>query len=241
MKPRPRVSVIIPVFNRLRLVSRAIDSVFAQTFRDIEVVVVDDASTDGTADALAARRPELRLIRLERNGGPARARNAGLAAARGELAAFLDSDDLWLPAKLARQLVHFEDPSVVCAHGEVDLVGENGRVVRRGHLAHVRPLYRDAPGWRGQEVVAISTAVVRRRAAQAVGFDPGFAAASGFEDADFFVRLQIAFGRDALRFDSRTLVRMRRSEFSTSGMSRSVARRLDLLHWHMKNERGAYG
>ncbi|MFI5349687.1 MAG: glycosyltransferase family 2 protein [Elusimicrobiota bacterium] len=241
MKPRPRVSVIIPVHNRIRLVRRAIASVFAQTFSDFEVVVVDDCSTDGTADALAAWRSDLRLIRLARNQGPAAARNAGLAAARGELAAFLDSDDVWRPAKLARQIARFDDPSVVCAHSEIDLSDASGRIVRRGHLAHVRPLYRDAPGWRGHEFVAISTAVVRRRAARAVGFDPGFAAASGIEDADFFIRLQVAFGRSALRFDARALAVVRRSEFFDSGRSRGIDCKLDLLHWHMKNERGAYG
>lgn len=103
----PAVSVVIPVHNRAAEVVRAIDSVRAQTFGDWELMVVDDASTDGTADAVAAHvagDPRMRLIRLARNGGVSAARNAGIREARGEWIAFLDSDDWWMPAKLERQM-----------------------------------------------------------------------------------------------------------------------------------------
>lgn len=104
----PQVSVIIPVFNSARLISSAVRSVFAQTFQDFEVLVVDDGSDDGE-ELLAALAPwphRLTYIRQE-NGGPARARNRGIAAARGELIAFLDADDEWLPEKLARQVDYY--------------------------------------------------------------------------------------------------------------------------------------
>ena len=91
----PRFSVIIPTFNRAALVSEAVASVRAQTITDYELIVVDDGSTDSTADALSAI-PNLRLIR-QPNAGPGPARNTGLAAASGEYTAFLDADDRWLP------------------------------------------------------------------------------------------------------------------------------------------------
>ncbi|MFI5349912.1 MAG: glycosyltransferase family 2 protein [Elusimicrobiota bacterium] len=240
MKAGPRVSVIIPVYNRSRSARRAVASVFAQTFKDFEVIVVDDGSTDDIAGALADWRTKLRLIRLKRNQGPASARNAGLAAARGELAAFLDSDDVWHRPKLERQLIHFRNPAVVCAHSDVNLVDESGRLLHRKLRTDMRPYNKGSVPWRGHETVVISTAVVRRRAAMTVGFDPGFVAAYA-EDADFFVRLQLACGRGSLRFDARPLIDLEWSRLTKEGSSREIERRLDLLHWHMKNERGVYG
>jgi glycosyltransferase involved in cell wall biosynthesis len=104
----PRVSVIIPTYNRARLVTEAVASVLGQTYRDLEILVVDDASTDGTVAALAAWR-EVRVCRHSSRQGVAAARNTGAAAARGEWLAFLDSDDLWLPDKLARQMAYLQD------------------------------------------------------------------------------------------------------------------------------------
>jgi glycosyltransferase involved in cell wall biosynthesis len=104
----PDVSVIIPVFNSARFVSTALASVFAQTFRSFEVVLVDDGSEDQRElDAVLA--PWIERIHCIRqpNGGPARARNTGIARAAGELIAFLDADDEWFPEKLARQVEYF--------------------------------------------------------------------------------------------------------------------------------------
>jgi len=102
----PVVSIIIPCYNRARLLPRAIASVCAQTFRDFECIVVDDGSTDETSAFLA--QPDLtdtvRQIRFPVNRGVSAARNAGVAAATGTWLAFLDSDDEWSPAKLTRQM-----------------------------------------------------------------------------------------------------------------------------------------
>jgi glycosyltransferase involved in cell wall biosynthesis len=93
----PRFSVVIPAFNASETIVAAIGSVLAQTARDLEAVVVDDGSTDQTADLVQRLKdPRLRLVRRE-NGGPAKARNAGIAASRGQYVTFLDSDDLLLP------------------------------------------------------------------------------------------------------------------------------------------------
>ena len=97
------VSAIIPTYNRAHLVTEAIDSVLAQTYPHIEVIVVDDGSTDDTMARLAPYGTRIRVIRQE-NAGPGAARNKGIAASSGGLVAFLDSDDLWLPSKIERQV-----------------------------------------------------------------------------------------------------------------------------------------
>ena len=96
--------------NGAAFVGDALDSVFAQTYAPIEVIVVDDGSEDDTAGVVARRAPAARLIRQSRKG-PAEARNAGVAAASGEYLAFLDADDLWIPDKLACQVDYLKRPS----------------------------------------------------------------------------------------------------------------------------------
>ncbi|MFZ5447086.1 MAG: glycosyltransferase family 2 protein [Thermodesulfobacteriota bacterium] len=103
----PLVSVIIPTYNRAGQVAEAVASVAAQTFRDFELLVVDDGSTDDTTEVLASLEG-VRVLRHLRRRGVAAARNFGAAAARGDWLAFLDSDDLWLPEKLARQMAYLE-------------------------------------------------------------------------------------------------------------------------------------
>jgi glycosyltransferase involved in cell wall biosynthesis len=113
----PLVSVVIPTHNRAHLVARAISSALSQTHRNLEVIVVDDASTDGTDQVLASfADTRLRVVYGSRRGGSAHARNQGINAARGQFVAFLDSDDEWLPEKVERQVAAFsvpEPPAVV--------------------------------------------------------------------------------------------------------------------------------
>jgi glycosyltransferase involved in cell wall biosynthesis len=114
-----RVSVVIPAYDREGTLREALESVLAQGVPDVEVVVVDDGSTDGTA-AVAERLAGVRCLRRPHRG-PAAARNAGVAAAGGELLAFLDSDDLWAPGKLAAQLALLDaHPEVAMVFGLVD-------------------------------------------------------------------------------------------------------------------------
>jgi glycosyltransferase involved in cell wall biosynthesis len=99
----PAVSVIVPAYNAAWCVGRALDSVLEQDFRDYEVIVVDDGSTDDTAAVLAKYGDAIRVVRRS-NGGLSSARNAGTREARGEFITFLDADDWWLPQKLSRQI-----------------------------------------------------------------------------------------------------------------------------------------
>ncbi len=100
--PATKVSVVITTYNRASYVRQAIDSVLCQTLRNFELIVVDDGSTDNTNEVLGPYRDRIRYIRTE-NGGPARARNVGMALSRGEYLCWLDSDDLFHPVKLAMQ------------------------------------------------------------------------------------------------------------------------------------------
>ncbi len=132
----PLISVIIPVWNRADRVAEAAGSVLAQKGASFELILVDDASDDATPDVLAAfreRRPDLvRVLQLPENRGVSAARNRGIRAAKGELIAFLDSDDLWLPGKLAVQARWFaENPDMLICQTE-ELWVRNGVRVNPG-------------------------------------------------------------------------------------------------------------
>ncbi len=109
---KPEVSVILPTYNRAGILEESIASVLGQTYGDLELIVVDDGSTDGTAELIGGiRDPRLRYIRLDENGGGAAARNIGLENASGRYIAFQDSDDKWHREKLERQVQAINDCS----------------------------------------------------------------------------------------------------------------------------------
>src|SRR5436190_11375249 len=123
------VSVVIPTFDRSSAVTSAIDSVLGQSHRDLEVIVVDDGSTDDTAQVLAARygeEPRVTYLR-QSNRGVAAARNAGLDRARGSVIAFIDSDDVWQPWHLALAVAVLERfPDVGLVWTDVEAVDDTG-------------------------------------------------------------------------------------------------------------------
>src|SRR2546427_6476527 len=100
------ISCIIPAFNGARYLREAVESILAQTYRPIEVIVVDDGSTDNTAEVVRNYRDQVRRV-WQPNGGPSAARNQGVSAAQGAFVAFLDQDDVWHPEKLLRQMAQF--------------------------------------------------------------------------------------------------------------------------------------
>jgi len=111
----PKVSVVIPTYNRARFVTKAINSVLAQTYRDFEIIVVDNGSTDDTKSAVQSYGSRVRYIR-QTHCGVSSARNLGVTKARGKWMAFLDSDDEWMPQKLEVQMAQVEQRPDLCAH-----------------------------------------------------------------------------------------------------------------------------
>ncbi|MGD0970557.1 MAG: glycosyltransferase family A protein [Desulfobaccales bacterium] len=186
MAAQPGLSVIIPTYNRAPLVKEAVASVLAQTWRDFEVLVVDDASRDGTAEALAAFGSRIRLLRSPSRLGVAAARNLGISAARGQWLAFLDSDDLWRPEKLARQMAYLAGlPELVLCQTEETWE-------RQGLKVNQPRSHRKIGGWiffQSLErcLVSPSAVILHRTVFQEHGgFDEGLPAA---EDYDLWLRL----------------------------------------------------
>ena len=183
------VSVVIPTQNRRRLISRAIDSVRAQTRPPNEILVVDDGSTDDTARFVAETYPEVQLLRQE-NRGVSAARNAGIRAAEGELIAFLDSDDDWLPRKLERQLQAMEaSPGALLCH-------TNEIWIRNGRRVNPMKKHQKFGGCIFEKalplcVISPSSVLVDRRLFDEVGlFDESLPAC---EDYDLWLRVCARF------------------------------------------------
>jgi teichuronic acid biosynthesis glycosyltransferase TuaG len=120
------VSVIIPVFNGERCIREALESVFSQTYTSLEILVVDDASTDGTLDILKQYGERIRTIRMWPNHGVARARNTALECANGRYIAFLDSDDVWAPNKLQLQLDLLRDKGAAFCFTAYERMSDSG-------------------------------------------------------------------------------------------------------------------
>ncbi|MBL8014066.1 MAG: glycosyltransferase, partial [Candidatus Omnitrophica bacterium] len=126
----PLVSVIIPTYNRSALIGESLKSALGQSYKNIEIIVVDDGSTDNTRDVVAAFAPAVEYI-YKPNSGPAATRNVGIAKARGEFVAFLDSDDLWEPAKIEKQLQCFEEnPQAAMVSSNFRYIDGKGRIIK---------------------------------------------------------------------------------------------------------------
>jgi len=186
-----KVSAIIPVFNGSATLSQAIDSVLAQNSCGLELIVVDDGSSDSTPAIIESYSARVKQIR-QANAGPAAARNTGVRSACGEYLAFLDADDRWLPGMLDRSIATLEtDPDGVMAYGNLLMVDSDG-----GSLASylISGEYAHAPSM--EEILARmwpimpSAALIRRSAFNACGgFVEDFRGA-GFEDAFLWLRLR---------------------------------------------------
>ncbi|MFD1094497.1 glycosyltransferase family 2 protein [Salegentibacter chungangensis] len=128
------VSVIMPAFNSAGYISGSVRSVLEQTYSDLELIIVDDASTDATLatiQGLAAEDSRLRIIRNKSNEGAGISRNKGIEAARGAFIAFLDDDDLWKPEKLEKQLKFMQESQVKVCFSSYELISEKGEKLNR--------------------------------------------------------------------------------------------------------------
>ena len=144
--PQPEVSVLMPVHNAARFLKPAIESILSQSFKDFELNIVDDGSTDDSADIIAAyaeKDPRIRVLRLDVNRGIVQALNAGLALCRGEFVARMDADDVALPDRLADQVKKMtENPAIAALGGAVTYIDADGKelgLIRRCNV-HASPL-----------------------------------------------------------------------------------------------------
>lgn len=171
----PLVSVIIPAYNCAATVAQAIQSALDQTHQNLELLVVNDASTDGTAAvvrSLAAGEGRIRLLCQPENTGVAEARNRALGEAAGDYIAFLDADDLWEPEKLARQLAYMQthDVDLVCtAYQGMDAQGRPGKPY---HIPSGRIGYRDLLK---ENTIGCSTVLARAKALRGYRFEGKYA------------------------------------------------------------------
>jgi len=212
----PTVSVIIPTYNRRDLVQRALESVFAQNYRNFEILVVDDGSTDDTRAVLEGR-PQVRYI-FQENAGPGKARNVGIRRSQGDLIAFLDSDDVWFSQFLEYQvsvLTRHQEVALVCARCAVGK--KESKYFPNARELVVGDLY---PELYRQSFVRTPATMVRRRCLETVG---GFNEAYRWcEDHDLWLRIA---ARYPIAYVNRCLVRIGRHG---DNISRDLMRQLDV-------------
>lgn len=125
------VSVIIPTYNRLPLLKQTLDSVTQQTYKNIEIIVVDDGTMGNENEELCTQFSKVRYFKIENSGGPAKPRNVGAEHAKGHFLAFVDDDDLWVPEKLEKQVqLLLENPQFGLVHGPCKVMDVSGKVTR---------------------------------------------------------------------------------------------------------------
>jgi len=225
---RPRVSVIVPVFDMGRLLPEAIASIEAQGVADVEIVVVDDGSTDDTPEVIASLGDRVVSVH-QPNRGPAAARNAGLEVATGDVIAFLDADDLWPEHKLAQQLERLErDPELDVVLGRIRYVALDG-----GELPDLEFEDLDA---KTLSHVHLGSGLYRRRAFDRLGvFDPNLRFS---EDVDWFLRAREA-QLPMVILPEVTLVYRLHGANMTREMSLPTSRMLSVLKQSLDRRRAA--
>ena len=225
----PLVSVIIPVFNGERLLREAVQSVLDQQYSPVEIIIVDDGSTDGTA-ALVKDLPETVRYLYQANQGPAAARNRGIEHAQGSLLAFADADDLWPAGKLALQLpLLARDPAIEIVMGRIQQVLLSQTVAGQTQTeVFAEPAFS----------VNLGSAVIRKSVFERVGlFDETMRYS---EDVDWFMRAREA-GAAIVTIDAVTLFYRQHEENMTRGKSASELNVLKALKRSLDRRRERTG
>lgn len=214
----PLVSICIGAYNRARYIRETLDSVFAQTYPNFEVIVVDDASTDGTVDVVLSYGDRVRLIRRTENSGICPVtRNQAALAARGELLAFLDSDDAWYPEKLQKQVEFLSaHQDVPLCHTYCHLMDENSKVNGIRHEGNLPPTGNCFRHLLRHCFITISSVMMRRGLFDDVGgyFIEDRRYGVWGEEHEFLLRVSRRF---PIGLVDEVLTRYRRSPSSISG------------------------
>src|SRR5271156_951931 len=192
METFPLVTAIIATYNRGYIVCEAIESILQQTYGKVELIVVDDGSTDNTQDKLREYGERIRVI-YQRNSGPAAAWNSGIQSSRGEIIAFLGSDDIWFPTFVERQVSVLQrcDQSVPCCLANAVLSFRNGKHTTAFDNAPVDPAHEEGIWSNVSDVLTTrfilfgQTVAIRRNALERVRFDEGL---RYLEDYDLALR-----------------------------------------------------
>lgn len=183
----PKISVVIPSYNCAAFLPQTIESVLGQTYSDLEIIMIDDGSTDATADVVKPYLPHIRYIRQQNKGLPG-ARNTGINAAQGEFIALLDADDAWVPTKLEQQMPRFADAEVGIVYSDFSVRYSDGRF-KPSYLVE-RPLASEGlvlERYIQSRFLFPSTMILRRACFEEFGgFDEEMLAA---EDIELFARI----------------------------------------------------
>jgi len=228
-----KVSIVLPTYNRKDLVGKSIQSVLDQTYADFELIIVDDASTDGTEEVIKSfSDPRMVYLKHETNQGGAAARNTGIRAAKGEFIAFQDSDDIWLKEKLAKQIVVFEKSTEnvglvysLCARNEGNkerIIPDKDQIKTEGNLYKELLL---------ENFITLPSAVIRKSCFEKVGlFDQTL---PRFQDWELFIRLSKHF---EFRYVPEPLVTSYFTEGSISSKPEAMIKALEIiLHNHLED------
>jgi glycosyltransferase involved in cell wall biosynthesis len=184
------VSVVITTYNRAHLIGQTLDSVLAQTYRDFEIIVVDDGSTDETPAVLAGYGESILVLR-QQNAGQPEARKAGIRAAQGDFVAFVDSDDLWLPTKLDKQMARLsESKDLAWIYCDAEVFDSSISKVLY-HFGQINPPHR---GWVARQLllrdfIPSPTPVIRRDVFEQIGYLQASDWSRHGEDWDMWLRI----------------------------------------------------
>lgn len=169
---RSRISILMPVYKGERFIAQSIDSVLAQSYPDIELIIINDGSPDNSAAVIQPYLADPRVKYIEQqNAGVAAARNAGIRAAAGEYIAVLDQDDLWLPDKLARQLEYLDEhPEIALVHSNIHFIDDVGERIPDPEWAWVAPTCGQVlPEMVQRNSICTCTVLMRKRALEQAG------------------------------------------------------------------------
>ncbi len=187
----PKVSIIIPTYNRTQYLGKTLSSIFQQTFQDFEIIVIDDGSPSDENLILCQTYKKVSYIKINNSGGPAKPRNIGIKQAKGKYIAFVDDDDLWLPTKLEKQVAILEqNPDFGLVHSCCEVIDENGilqnQIIGRSgtpDVKHGDVSMRMIGNW----TVMMPTPLVRKEVIDQVGFFDEIMPAAG-EDMEYWSR-----------------------------------------------------
>ena len=186
----PLVSVIIPAYNADKYIERTIRSVLLQDYENIEIIIIDDGSTDNTATVVKKLVNEDKRLHYvhQRNGGVSSARNHGYKLSKGEYLAFLDADDVWLPENIRKKVEHLQnDPVTGLVHSDALLIDENDKPLDEIKKGKSGWILDDLLSWNGTCIPAPSSILVKREVVDtAGGFDTNLSTAA---DQEFFFRV----------------------------------------------------